>query len=177
MADERAPGGPAPGGPAPGGPVAATNENERQAAVLKAGISNYVGTATLAVLAGAVALFTYVQQNFEVSAVFYGFTAAAAVLLIASFVAGGKGASATADNLAKGTWKGQKTPAFNVQAILTLLGTVALVVATAVGTSSHRPTTTRKDPCVALLSRELAKPHPHLNQLRKELALCEAVRS
>jgi hypothetical protein len=168
MAEERA----------PDGPLTVTNENERQAAVLKAGISNYVGTATLAVLAGGVALFTYVQQNFEVSGFFYGFTATAAALLIASFVAGGKGANTTADNLAKGTWNaGTNTPAFNIQAILTLLGTVALIVATAVGTSSHRPTTTRKDPCVALLSHQLARPHPNLKQLRKELALCEAVRS
>lgn len=156
--------------------AAETSDNERQAAVLKVGISNYVNTATLGMLAGAVALFTYVQQHFNVSGVFYGFMAAAAVLLVASSVAGGKGASAMADKLAKGTWKGQKTPAFNWQAILTLLGTVALVAATAVGASSHGPTTT-KDPCVALLSRELAKPHPHLMQLRKELALCEAVRS
>lgn len=136
-----------------------------------------MGTATLAMLAGGVALFTYVQQNFNVSGVFYGFTAAAAVLLIASFMAGGKGADTTAKKLAKGTWKKDtKTPAFNWQAILTLLGTVSLVVATAVGTSSHRVTTT-KDPCVALLSRELAMSHPDLEQLRKELALCEAVRS
>ncbi len=63
-----------------------------------------------------------------------------------------------------------------MQAVLTLLGTVALVVATVVGTSSHRLTTT-KDPCVALLSRELTMPHPDLEQLRQELALCEAVRS
>jgi hypothetical protein len=155
----------------------ATNENERQAAALKAGISSYVGTATLAMLAGGVALFTYVQQNFNVSGVFYGFTAAAGVLLIASFVAGGKGANTTASELAKGTWKkGTNTPAFNVQAILTLLGTVALVVATVVGTSSHR-LTTPQDPCVALLLQELAMPNPDLEQLRKELALCEAARS
>ena len=44
-----------------------TNDDQRQAAVLKAGTSNYVGTATLAVLAGGVALFTYIQQNFKVS--------------------------------------------------------------------------------------------------------------
>jgi len=147
-----------------------------QAAILKVGISNYVGTATLAVLAGGVALFTYIQQNFKVSGVFYGFTAAAGVLLIASFFVGGRGSAKTANELAKGTWKEDtKIEAFNWQAILTLLGTLALVVATAVGTSSHRPTT--GDPCVALLSHELARPHPHLGQLRQELTLCEAVRS
>ena len=154
-----------------------TNENEQQAAVLKVGISNYVGTATLAVLAGGVALFTYIQQNFKVSSVFYVFTAAAAVLLITSFFVGGRGAAKTANELARGTWKaGTKIEAFNWQAILTLLGTVALIVATAVGTSSHRPTTTtRQNPCAALLSHQLARPHPHLGQLRRELAVCEAV--
>jgi hypothetical protein len=175
MADETVPGQAGTGQAAPN--EAVTSENERQAAVLKAGISTYVGTATLAVLAGGVALFTYVQQNFNVSGVFYGFTATAGVLLILSFMAGGKGANTTAEKLANGTWKkGTETPEFNLQAVLTLLGTVALVVATVVGTSSHRLTTT-KDPCVALLSRELAMPHPDLEQLRKELALCEAVRS
>ena len=106
----------------------------------------------------------------------YGLTVAAAVLLVASLFLGGKGASSMADKLAKGTWKGERTGAFNWQAILALAGTVALLVATAVGTSSHRTTTTTKDPCVALLSRELAMPHPDLKQLRNELTLCEAVR-
>ncbi len=153
-----------------------TSENERQAAILKVGISNYVGTATLAVLAGGVALFTYIQQNFKVSGVFYGFTAAAAVLLIASFFVGGRGAAKTANELAKGTWKtNTKINAFNWQAIFTLVGTLALIMATAVGTSSHKTTT--QDPCAKLLSRQLARPHPNLCQLRQELAICEAVRS
>jgi hypothetical protein len=156
---------------------AAADENFRQAAIVKVGISNYVGTATLAVLAGGVALFTYFQQNFNVSDFFYGSAVAAAVLLVASLFLGGKGASSMADKLARGTWRGEKTRAFNWQAILALAGTVALVIATVAGTSSHRTTTTTKDPCVALLSRELAMPHPHLKQLRNELTLCEAVRS
>lgn len=169
MATESAPGTAAPD---PSG----TNENERQAAILKVGISNYVGTATLAVLAGGVALFTYIQQNFKVSGVFYGFTAAAAVLLIASFFVGGRGAAKTANELAKGTWRAStKITAFNWQAILTLAGTLALIIATAVGTGSHQTTT--QDPCVKLLSGQLARPHPNLCQLRQELAICEAVRS
>ena len=177
MADETAPGGPAADQAA--ADKVETDENERQAAVLKVGISNYVGTATLAVLAGGVALFTYIQHNFNPSVVFYGFTAAAAVLLIASFFVGGRGAAKTANELATGTWKkNTRNRAVNWQALLTLVGTVVLMAATAVGTSSqHRPTTTAKDPCVALLSRELAGPHPDLGQLRKDLALCEAARS
>ncbi|MBV9452355.1 MAG: hypothetical protein JO345_41360 [Streptosporangiaceae bacterium] len=77
------------------------------------------------------ALFTYIQQNFKFSGVFYGFTAAAAVLLIASFFVGGRGAAKTANELAKGTWKtSTKIEAFNWQAILTLAGPLALIIAT-----------------------------------------------
>lgn len=159
------------------GDQAMTNENQRQAAVVKVGISNYVGTATLAVLAGGVALFTYFQQNFNVSDLFYAFTAGAAVLLVVSLYLGGQGASSLADKVAAGTWTGQKTEEFNWQAIFALAGTVVLVVAVALGTSSHRTTTTTKDPCVALLSSELAMPHPDLKQLRNELTLCEAITS
>jgi hypothetical protein len=164
-------------------PAPMTNDDQRQAAVLKVGTSNYVGTATLAVLAGGVALFTYIQQNFKAFGVVYGFTAAAAFLLIASFVVGGKGASEMANNLAKGEW-GEDTKikvlnlefkAFNWQAILTLLGTLALIIGTVVGTSSHQ--TTKQDPCAALLSHQLTSPHPNLCQLRQQLALCEAVRT
>ena len=152
-----------------------TDENERQAAALKASLSTYVNSATLAVLAGGVALFTYVQQNFQGLAFFYALTVIAFILLIASFIAGGRGANTVAEQLAAGTWtKDKKARAFNWQANLTLLGTLVLIVATAVGTSSHRPT---KDPCVTLLSHELAAPQPNLGHLRKDLALCEAVGS
>jgi hypothetical protein len=48
-----------------------TTDDERQAALMKTSISNYVGTATLAMIAGGVALFTYIQQNFKASAGFY----------------------------------------------------------------------------------------------------------
>jgi drug/metabolite transporter (DMT)-like permease len=153
-----------------------TDENQRQAAGLKASISNYVGTATLAVLAGGVGLFTYVQKNFNASDPFYILTACAGLLLIVSFIAGGKGQNTTAEQLADDNWtKDTVTHAFNVQACLTLAAAVLLVIATVVGTNSHRPTT--KDPCVTLLSHQLAKPNPNIVQLRKELALCEAVRS
>jgi hypothetical protein len=154
-----------------------TDENERQAALIKTSISSYVGTATLAVLAGAVALFTYIQQSLKPSIVFYFLILIAVIALIVSFILGGKGANATAKSLADGTWtKDSKTSAFNWQAVLTLVGVVFLIAATAVGTiPSIHPAT--KDPCVALLSRELAKPRPDLRQLKKELNICEIGRS
>jgi hypothetical protein len=153
-----------------------TSDDERQAALMKTSISNYVGTATLALIAGGVALFTYIQQNFKASAGFYVLVAIAVVTLVSSFIFGGKGANTTTEELARGTWtKDTKIREFNWQAILTLAGLISLIAATAVGTATHQPS--KKDPCVMLLSHQLANPYPNLKQLRKELTLCEAARS
>lgn len=154
-----------------------TDDNERQAAAIKVSISNYVGTAALAMLAGAVALFTYVQQNFNPSAAFYVLILLSVIALVSSFFAGGKGANSTATAVAKGTWShATKTNSYNVQAILTLAGLVLVLTAAAVGTTLSAPPA-KKDPCVTLLSAQLGKPHPHLAQLRQELAVCEAAKS
>jgi len=153
-----------------------TDDNQRQAATIKVSISNYVGTAALAMLAGAVALFTYIQQNFNPSVTFYVLMLLSVIALVASFFAGGKGANSTADAVAKGTWSDTtKTTAYNVQAILTLAGLVLVLAAAAVGTTLSAPPA-KKDPCVTLLTIQLAKPHPELAQLRQELAACEAAK-
>src|SRR6266699_509715 len=77
-----------------------TTEDERQAALMKTSISSYVGTATLAVLAGGVALFTYIQQNFKASAIFYVLVAVTLATLVLSFILGGRGTNTTAETLA-----------------------------------------------------------------------------
>jgi hypothetical protein len=109
-----------------------TDDNSRQAAALKVSISSYVGTATLALIAGGVALYTYVQQNFSPSIGFYLPMLLAVVALVISFVLGGKGANSTATELAKGTWtKDTKTKSFNWQAILVLIGLCLMLIAAA----------------------------------------------
>lgn len=148
------------------------NEDERQAALIKTNISTYVGTATLAVIAGSVALFTYIQQNFSLSAFFYVFMAISVFASILSFIMGGRGANETAKTLAAGTWnKDTKTAAFNRQAILTLIGIIFLTIATVIGTTSP-VRSMAKDPCIGLLSHELAKQHPDLGRLRIDLGTC-----
>jgi hypothetical protein len=153
-----------------------TNENERQGATLKVGISNYVGTASLALIAGAVVLFTYIQQFYRLSWVFYLFMMLALAALVVSFIFGGWGSNSTAKAVANGTWSGgTQTTDFNLQAILTLVGLLLLLVAAGLGlTSSHLVT---EDPCVKFISTQLAKPNPNIPQLRNELAICEASRS
>jgi hypothetical protein len=154
-----------------------TDDNQRQAAAIKVSISNYVGTAALAMLAGAVALFTYVQQNFNPSASFYVLILLAVIALVGSLFAGGKGANSTATALAQGTWDDKtKTKAYSRQAVLTLAGLVLVLAAAGVGTTLSVPPA-KKDACVTLLSTQLGKPHPNLTQLRQELAICEAARS
>jgi hypothetical protein len=112
------------------------NEDQRQAGGLKIGISNYVATAALAVLAGAAGLFTYISQSFDPPWTFYGLMIVAALALVASIVIGGDGADATVASIAEGEWDNSKTWQFNAQSVLTLLGLVLVLAATAVGATS-----------------------------------------
>lgn len=121
----------------------ATDTNERQAATIWVGISNYVGTAALAVLAAALALFTYLSQNFDVGVAFYIFISASAVLLVLSLAVGGWVSDEVASTVSKGTfpkseWNGQAPGGFSVQTVLTLLGLIALLVAVAIGATSRK---------------------------------------
>jgi hypothetical protein len=123
----------------------ATNENQRQAAVIWVGISNYVGTAALAVLAAVLALFTYLSQNYDVGALFYCFMALSAGLLVVSLAVGGSVADEVAASVSKGSfpkseWNDQAPSGFSAQSMLTFLGLLALLVAVGVGATSHRQT-------------------------------------
>lgn len=151
----------------------AIDENGRQAAALRTSISSYVGTATLAVIGGGVALFTYIQQSFAPPGLFYVCMALGAGLLVISFILGGRGASSTAAALADGTWSiATSKPAFNWQAILTLLGLLAVMAAAGLGTTA--PVRVVRDPCVAVLSSDLSRSPVEGRQLRRDLATCEA---
>lgn len=143
-------------------------EDERQAATLKVGISSYVGTATLALIAGVVAIYTYVRQYFEAPWAFSVVALVAVLLLVSSFVLGGKGADKTAERVGQGTWNHQtKTPEFEGQAILTLIGLIALIAAAMIGTlSPSKPASDPQLPAVAALKTEVDQARGDVGTLR-----------
>ncbi|MGH8961919.1 MAG: hypothetical protein ACRDWT_12150 [Jatrophihabitantaceae bacterium] len=111
-----------------------TTEDQRLAASLRVSISSYVGTASLAVLAGLVAVFTYYQQNFEPMVLFYVFISTATVAIVASIICGGKGAASVAKKVAQSTYDGStETSEFNYQAILALVCVIAAIAAVVCG--------------------------------------------
>lgn len=153
-----------------------TDDNGRQAAAIKVSISNYVGTATLAVMVGSVALYTYIQQNFRPSWVFYTLIAVSVLLLVLSFIFGGWGSNYTAGEVAKDSWtKDTRSAAFNTQAILTLAGLVFVLAAAGLGATEMRVPT--NDPCAKLVAAQLKEGHADRAQLLAELNGCEAIGS
>ncbi|HEX5762165.1 MAG TPA: hypothetical protein VFY04_03480 [Solirubrobacterales bacterium] len=113
--------------------------NQLQAASMHVAISNYVGSATLAVLAGATALFTYLSQAFSVGAAFYLLMAGGALLLVISLFAGGRGAQETARLVNSGRWGADpKVDAFSWQAALAIAGLVVVLAGAAVGLAAPR---------------------------------------
>lgn len=96
------------------------------------------------------------------------------VALVASIYLGGQGANTTAYTLAAGTWKNDPLPEFNWPAIRTLAGLILILAAAFLGTASppHRV----PDPCVSVLSADLSKSHPDIQQLRRDLATCQRVK-
>lgn len=111
------------------------DENGRQAAGFKIGISNYVATATLAVLAGLVVLFTYIQQSFKTYLDFYICVASAVLSLVASLIFGGLGCDKVATKVLNNEPNTNlKVSFFDYQAKLALLGLIFVVAAAAFGT-------------------------------------------
>lgn len=118
-----------------------TLENKRQAGAISASISTYVATAALAVLAGAVALFTYVTQNYVAEDWFYGLLAAGVAALVVAIFLGGKGSAAVAQAVGSGDYEpGTTSDFFSCQAGLTLIGLLLILAATAVGVTDARQT-------------------------------------
>jgi hypothetical protein len=115
------------------------DDSKNQAAPIKVGISNYVGSAALGVIAGAAALYTYVSQTFEPPTCFDIVMVIAVVLLVAAIVFGGLGADNTANDIAAGKWSTASAGSwFNFQALATLIGLVLVLVAAAIGANSQR---------------------------------------
>ena len=98
-------------------------EDVRESASISVAISNYVATAALGVLAGAVVLFTYVSGAFAVEDVFYWLIGAGVLFLVASIFVGGRGSGAVAKAVGdKEYCPKKKNKWYNWQATLTLLG-------------------------------------------------------
>jgi hypothetical protein len=96
--------------------------------------------------------------------------------IVLSFILGGRGADSTAKSLADSKWsKDTSSKAFNGQAYLTLFALGLIVAGSIVGVRDSRAT--HEDPCVRLLTAQLARPHPDLALLKGLLATCEAARS
>jgi hypothetical protein len=96
-----------------------------------------VATAALAVLAGTLALYTYIAQNFSPPWLFYAFMTAGAFSLVASIFIGGMGADLSVAQVARGVWDNSRLWQFESQACLTLLALPLIAIATAIGTTSQ----------------------------------------
>jgi hypothetical protein len=114
------------------------NDSERQAAAIKASISTYVATAALAVLAGALALFTWISQTFVPPWTFYGCMAVAVVFLVIAIFVGGLGQDWLVNEVAHDRWNNPPTWQFNWQSGLTLVALCFVTAATAIGATSVR---------------------------------------
>jgi uncharacterized membrane protein len=117
-----------------------SEESRKQAAAtMKVGTSHYVATAALGVIGGAAALFTYISPTFEVPGVFNVLMLVAVACLVVSIILGGRGADDITADVADNNWTlDSGGSAFNLQALLTLLGLVLVLVATGFGASSER---------------------------------------
>jgi amino acid transporter len=106
---------------------------------MKVGISNYVASAALAVIGGAAALYTYISQTFNPPTGFDLLMLAALACLVISIVLGGRGADDATAAVANDTWTMSSSGrAFELQAVLTLLGLILVLIATFVGAMSDR---------------------------------------
>ena len=119
-------------------PARQLTDDQRQAASMKVGISTYVATAALGVLAGALGLFTYISQTSAPPWTFYGLMLLTAAMLVISIVLGGDGQDKTVALVARGTWTNNANWQFNVQAVLTVLALLFLTAATAVGATAGK---------------------------------------
>jgi hypothetical protein len=132
-------------------------DDQRTAATIPAGISNYVASAALAVLAGATALFTYVSQQFDAPSSFDWVMVFGAGALVVGIFLGGVGSAKLTRKIAAGTWNpDNRIGAYNCQAIFTLVGLVLVLIATAIGTTAD-PSTDRTDQRLDKLERAVQK--------------------
>lgn len=128
----------------------ALDESVRQVATMKVGISTYVATAALAVMAGTLVIFTFVAASFREPWLFHVLVFLGLMLLVLSVYIGGRESGRVTDQIAADDWDPQDTKQgmlggrFSQQASLTLLGLVVVTVAAITGVSSD-PEESRTD--------------------------------
>ena len=113
------------------------SDDTRQYASLLISISNYVGTATLAILAGLVAIFTFVEQTSKPHWYFYLVVVLGVFCLVWSFIDGGRASSSVAKAVGDKTWQANSKPnqgSFDRQATTTLMGLILVLAAATIGT-------------------------------------------
>ncbi len=114
-------------------------ESKNQAASMKVGTSNYVASAALGGIGGGAALYTYISQTFNPPLAFDLLMVVALGCLVLSIVFGGRGADDATAAVANEEWTTSSSGiAFEVQSVLTLLGLILVLIATALGASSDR---------------------------------------
>ena len=119
------------------------NEEVRQAATMKVGISTYVATAALAVMAGTLVIYTFVTSSFQVAWLFHALIFLGLLLLVLSVFIGGWESGRITDALADSNWdpkdakKGKFGGRFSQQAMLTLAGLVVVTLATVTGVGAE----------------------------------------
>jgi amino acid transporter len=119
------------------------DDDKRQAASAVATLSASVATAALAAVAGLIALFTYLSQNFKVDACFYVAVAGAGLCFVLSFVCSGLGTKELAEKVAAGTWKVEdRIWPFNFQTWLAVAGIVLIAAATVIAVKAPKATDT-----------------------------------
>lgn len=80
------------------------SESVRQAATIKDAISTYVATAALAVMAGALVIYTYVSSSFQESWLFHALIFIGLVRLVLSIFIGGRASGEVTDAVAVDIW-------------------------------------------------------------------------
>ena len=110
-------------------------EDTRAAASLVASLSSYVITATLAVLGAEAVIVTFVFDKRTDLTGFYVFSGIAVVSLVASIVLGCAGVYEIASRGRTGEWVIKtRRGKFNAQAVLALVGLIAVVISAFLGT-------------------------------------------
>jgi hypothetical protein len=118
------------------------SEEVRQAATMKVGISTYVATSALAVMAGTLVIYSFVASSFHESWLFHVLIFLGLLLLVLSVFIGGSESGRITDAIADGDWDPKDTKQgkfggrFSQQAMLTLGGLVVVTLATITGVGS-----------------------------------------